>query len=142
MVSVWLGLALIFAPTAQLGPQIFVGIVYGLLIILSSFCHGLGHIINSRLVKAPMTSLYITATVGVTHYEDDTEQPGRVHLGRALGGPLFNLFLGLSAIALYLVVAPSHFLLFFGIVNLGFGVFTLMPIPSLDGAVIWHELLN
>ena len=55
---------------------------------------------------------------------------------------MLNLLLGLIAVILYPTVTPNHFLLFFGIVNLGFGVFTLLPIPSLDKAVIWHELWN
>jgi Zn-dependent protease len=133
-------IALIFAPANGLFSQILVGLGYGLLIIISSFCHGLGHIISSRWVNGPVTSMVVTATVNVTHYEDDEEQPSRVHVGRSLGGPLFNLLLGLTAIAIYMVAGQNHFLLFFGIVNLGFGGFTLLPIPSLDGAVILREL--
>ena len=140
MVLIGLIIALIFAPTHQLLSQILVGLGYGLLMMISSFCHGLGHLISSRLVNGPMKSILATATVYVTHYEDDEEQPRRVHIGRSLGGPGLNLLLGLTGVAIYLFVVPSHFLLFFGIVNLGFGVFTLLPIPSLDGAVIWGEL--
>jgi membrane-associated protease RseP (regulator of RpoE activity) len=44
--------------------------------------------------------------------------------------------------AIYQFALPNHFLLFFGIVNLIFGMFALLPIPPLDGAVIWHELRN
>jgi Zn-dependent protease len=140
MAIIGIAVALIFAPTNQLLLQILVGLGYGFLIIICSFCHSLGHIISSRIVKAPVTSLLSTATVTVTHYEDDQEQPGRVHVGRSLGGPVFNLLLGSIAIVIYMVAVPNHFLLFFGIVNLVFGVLTLLPIPSLDGAVILREL--
>jgi membrane-associated protease RseP (regulator of RpoE activity) len=34
----------------------------------------------------------------------------------------------------------NNFVIFFGIVNLLIGVMTLLPIPTLDGGVIWHEL--
>jgi Zn-dependent protease len=92
------------------------------------------------MVNAPMKALIMTATVGVTHFEDEGEQVSRVHVGRSLGGPLLNLAVGVVAVALYLFALDSYFLLFLGIVNLGFGVFTILPIPSLDGSVILREL--
>ena len=133
-------IALIFAPVNQLPSQILVGIGYGLLIIISSFCHSIGHIISSRFVSAPVEFILMTATVNVTHYEDDKEQPSRVHVGRSLGGPVLNLLLGLIAIAIYMVAMPNHFLLFFGSANLIFAVFSSLPIPTVDGAVILCEL--
>lgn len=135
-------IALLFAPDEQLQAQVISGIGYGFIIMISSFCHGVGHILSSRLVNAPVTYIIETATVYVIQYDDKIDQPSRVHLARALGGPVFNLLLGIAAIAIYRFALPNHFLLFFGIVNLGFGVFTLLPIPTLDGAVIWRELRN
>ncbi len=140
MIFVGIVIALIFAPSDQLLSNIAIGIGYGFLIMVSSFCHGVGHIISSRLVNAPVTAIVETATVYVTRYEDTDAQPSRVHIGRALGGPLLNLLLGITAIAIDMFAVPNHFILFFGIVNLAFGVFTLLPIPTLDGAVIWREL--
>lgn len=142
MAAVGIVLALLIAPPTQLPGQILVGIGYGLLIMLASFCHGLGHIFSSRMVHAPVASIYLTATVGVIHFDDHGEQPSRVHVGRALGGPLFNLMLGLIALAIYMLAVHNQFLLFFGAVNLLFGIMTLLPIPSLDGAAIWRELRN
>ena len=133
-------IALIFSPNDQLMSNVTIGVGYGFLIMVSSFCHGVGHIISSRLVNAPVTSIIETATVYVTQYEDSSAQPSRVHIGRALGGPLLNLLLGITAIAINLYALPNHFVLFFGSANLAIGVFTLLPIPTLDGAVIWHEL--
>ena len=135
-------IALLFAPDEQLQSQIISGIGYGFIIMISSFCHGVGHILSSRLVDAPVTYIIETATVYVTHYDDKVDQSSRVHLIRALGGPVFNLLLGIIAITTYQIALPNHFLLFFGVVNLGIGIFTLLPIPTLDGAVIWHELRN
>ncbi len=94
MAGVGIVVALIFAPAQQLSTQILIGIGYGLLIILASFCHGLGHIISSRMVHAPVSSILITATVTVTHYDDATAQSSRVHVGRALGGPVLSLLIG------------------------------------------------
>lgn len=119
-----------------------VGIVYGLLIILAGFCHGLGHIISSRMVGAPVSAVIETATVSVTYYDGDDELlPSRVHVGRALGGPVLNIAVGLLALGINAGVG-SYFLGFFGVVSILFGLFTLLPIPSLDGAVILRELRN
>ena len=131
--------ALIIGPADPLPRQLAVGVGYGSLIFASSFCHGLGHILSSRIVNSPMKSLLFTATVHITHYEDD-EGPGREHVGRALGGPLLNLLLGLTVIAIFTLALDNHFVLFFATVNLLFGAMTLLPIPSLDGAVFLREL--
>lgn len=140
MATIGIVVTLLFVPTDQLLSQLLVGIAFGFLIIVASFCHGIGHVISSRLVNAPVTSIILTATVNITHYDDTEEQPSRIHVGRALGGPVFNLLLGVIAMGLYSFLVNSRFLLFFGIVNLVFGVFTLLPIPSLDGSVILAEL--
>jgi hypothetical protein len=46
-----IAVSVIFSPTYQLGSQVLVGLGFGLLIILSSFFHGLGHVISSSMVK-------------------------------------------------------------------------------------------
>ena len=135
-----IAVAVIFSLTDQVGSQVLVGLGYGLLIMLSNFFHGLGHIIGSRKVNAPMTALIMTVTVGVTHFEDRVEQGSLVHVGRSLDGPTLNLAFGIVAIAIYLFTLDSHFLLFFGIVNLGFCVLISLPIPPLDGSVNLREL--
>ena len=89
-----------------------------------------------------MTALIMTVTVGVTQFEDRVEQGSLVHVGRSLDGPTLNLAFGIVAIAIYLFTLDSYFLLFFGIVNLGFGVLISLPIPSLDGSVNLRELRN
>ena len=93
-------------------------------------------------MNAPMTALIMTATVGVTHFEDRVEHGSLVHVGRSLDGPTLNLAFGIVAIAIYLFTLDSYFLLFFGIVNLGFGVLISLPIPPLDGFVDLRELRN
>lgn len=140
MAMIGILIALLFAPNNQLLSQILFGIVYGILIILCSFFHGIGHIISSRLVNAPVTSIIMTATVKITQYNDTEEQSSPIHIGRALGGPVFNIILGLVAIALYIFTVKNQFLLFFGIGNLVLGTITILPIPSLDGVVILREL--
>ena len=139
-VAIGIVIALISQPVNQLSSQLLVGSVYGFLIIIASFCHGFGHIISSRVVNASVKSILMTATVQVTSYEDDEDLPSRIHIGRALGGPTFNLFLGCTSGALYVFSGQHHYLLLVGCVNLVFGVMTLLPIPSLDGSVLMREL--
>jgi hypothetical protein len=133
---------LITAPVDGTGAQILVGIVFGILLYASTFVHGLGHIVSSRMVHAPMRYLILTSTVPITRYDDADEAaiPSRVHLGRSLGGPAANALLAIVGLVLYLVVADSPFFLYIGIQNTLFTLLVLSPIPTLDGSVIWREL--
>jgi hypothetical protein len=88
MIAVGILVAYFTAPAEQAAGLVLIGIGYGLLIVAGMFVHGLGHIVSSRLVKAPVSYILVTATVTVTHYDDDGPQPSRVHVGRSLGGPL------------------------------------------------------
>ena len=148
----WLGvvLALIIGVVVSLianlvgglGAQVLVGFVFGLMIYAAFFVHGLGHIISSRVVNAPMQFLILTTTVPITRYDDADEAsiPSRVHVGRSLGGPAANLVLAVVGFVLYALVAHSPFFLFLGMQNTVFVVMLLLPIPTLDGAVIWREV--
>jgi hypothetical protein len=134
--------SLITAPVDGTGAQILAGIVFGLLIYASTFVHGVGHIISSRMVNAPMQYLILTSTVPITRYDDADEAsvPSRVHIGRSLGGPAANVVAAIIGLVLYVVVVNSPFFLFIGIQNTLFTLLVLSPIPSLDGAVIWREV--
>ena len=129
--------AMITKPVADTMPQIVVGFGYGILIMLASFLHGLGHIISSRMANAPMETLVATMTVNITRYpEDEGDLPARVHIGRAIGGPILNLAVGLTM----LVLGENHATQFFGGINLLFFVITISPIPSVDGWTILRAL--
>jgi len=140
MIILGIIIALVAAPTDSIASRMMIGIVYSLLLMLSSFCHGLGHILSSRFVGSPMTTLIATATVYTTFYDDHENVSSRVHIGRAIGGPTLNLLVGVIALAIYAFALQSHFVLFFGIVNLIFVAITMSPLPSLDGAILWREL--
>ena len=132
-------LAFIFAPVAGMGAKLIAGVGYGVLLIAMLIVHELGHIISSQMVGAPMTSLVLTATVGIGQYEDSEEPSSRVHVGRSLGGPVANLIVGLICLLLF---ASNHYLQFFGAMNLLLAIVAILPIPTLDGAVIFRELRN
>ena len=132
-------IAFIVAPVADPIARIISGIVYGLILISASVIHSYGHITSSRRVGAPVTYILATMTVSILHFDDTEDQPPRVHIGRAIGGPLASLIAGLIGLVLYAIV-QSHFLAFFAFINLLFFVLTISPLPSLDGAVILREM--
>jgi Zn-dependent protease len=93
-----------------------------------------------------MDELLITATRDVNLYHGDQSLvPSQVHLVRALGGPLFNLFVaGVCAVLAALITADFWSALVASLIstNLFFGLGGLLPLPSVDGEVIWRELLR
>ena len=111
---------------------------------ISTAIHALGHIGGGKLVGSPMDELLFTAIRGVNIYHgDQTAVPGYAHQGRALGGPALNLLVyaalalplpltapGLSADVLASVASTSLFM----------GAGGLLPLPSVDGQVIWREV--
>jgi Zn-dependent protease len=130
---------------AGLSSLFWTGTAYGLLLYLASILHILGHLVSSRLAGGPLDTILFTATFPMTLYEESLARQASlskwVHIGRAVGGPLIHLLIGLVLLALYRL-DPSRFLAFFILVNLIVGVWVLFPFPALDGGVIWGELLG
>lgn len=89
-----------------------------------------------------MTEARITPILIETLYNDDPEDvTSQVHLLRSLGGPLMNFALGgIGPIILDNIHNPA--LVFFAWANLAIGVIVVLPFPSLDGEVIWHEIFR
>ncbi len=126
----------------SLDARLLIGLAYGVMVYLTNGLHSLGHIISARLVGAPMDENLVTATFYVTlYYGDQTRHSRWVHIGRSLGGPLANLLTGLVALGLW-QLADAGWLAFFALGNLLLGIYLLLPIPSIDGWVIWSELLR
>lgn len=121
---------------------VLTGIGYGALLYAAEAVHTVGHTLSGRAVRSPMTANVLTATLHSNEYPPDAGQVARpVHIGRAVGGPLANLAVGLIAAAALTQVA-SPWLRFFSQANLLVGVAALFPIPKIDGSVIWRELLR
>jgi len=114
---------------------------------ISTLIHALGHILGGKLVHSPMDELLLTATRGVNIYHGDQDTiPGFVHLGRATGGPVLNLLIygvimqllhdssgaGFRSDVLAAIASTSLFM--------GAGGF--LPLPSVDGQVIWREVFH
>lgn len=117
----------------------WLGIVYGVSLLLANFLHSVGHILGGKRVAAPMTGNLITATRHINLYEDEPPtRPRDVHLSRTLGGPLLNF--GAGALFLLLgAIVGWHWVVALGIANVVFGVASLLPVYSFDGEVIFRE---
>lgn len=166
--KVW-GVPVSITPLTWLGPLVFFGLhaalsalgppqslaevarggaVFVVGVEANTLVHALGHIVGGRVVGSPMDELLLTATRGANLYRgDQAALPGRVHLGRALGGPLLNLiFVGTLLALSWLLPSPPTGLASETIsslisTGLTFGLGGL-PLPSVDGQVIWREILR
>jgi len=112
------------------------GSVYGMLIFLLVTLHTIGHIISSKIVGAPMSDNILTSTFQVNKYDDQKSFNRSIHVGRALGGPILNLSLGILA-WLFHHIYPNPWVKFLSISSIVVGLYTLLPLSSLDGEVLW-----
>ena len=113
---------------------------------ISTLIHALGHILGGKLVRSPMNELLLTATRGVNIYHGDQAAISRfVHIRRAMGGPTLNLVVyGLiTQLLLYRGVGfSSDLLAAIASTSLFMGAAGFLPLPSVDGQVIWREVLH
>jgi hypothetical protein len=129
-------------PDSVAASTLMIGFEYGVLLYLSNLFHSLGHILAAEIVGAPMDILLLTGTRDVTLYRRPEIVPSKwMFVGRSLGGPLTNTVVGFVAFALWRQLL-ADWLLSFSVFNLAIAVWTLFPIPSMDGWVIWGELLG
>lgn len=135
-------IALVMEPGASFLTTVLTGVGYGLLIYLTYILHGVGHSIGGKIVGAPMDANLITPIRHVNIYTgDQSAYPRHVHIGRALGGPASNLLAGIAALGVWTLAGGSGLWLF-SVANLITGVAALLPIPAIDGWVVWGELLG
>jgi hypothetical protein len=116
------------------------GLGYGLLFYSTNILHSIGHMLSGHMVAHPMQANLLTATWDVNHYEGDQSMfPRRVHVGRALGGPLLNFAIALLSLALWRWLGWT-WLMVAAVMHFGSGIFTLLPIAPMDGWVLWQHL--
>lgn len=125
---------------------LYQALLFTLAIEITTLLHAFGHILSGKMVNSAMDELLITATRDVNLYHGDQSLiPGYVHLVRSLGGPLFNLLVA-GVCATLATGIPSNFwgalVTSLASTNLFFGLGGFLPLPSVDGEVIWRELLR
>lgn len=121
----------------------------GLLVVAlhwaSILIHHLGHAIAARRTGYPMTGVQLWGLLGRSLYPaTEPALPGRVHIRRALGGPLASTLLGLAAAMPTLLLRPAAGLIWWlalfvtldNLVILGPGAF--LPLGFTDGGTILH----
>ena len=161
------GVNLLITPITWLGPFVFFGLhfllnllnprvgltdrlyqsmLFTIAVEITTVLHALGHIISGKMVNSAMDELLITTTRDVNLYHGDQSQiPSHVHLIRSLGGPIFNLIVAGFLSILAAGVAPgfwSALVVSLISTNRFFGFGGFFPLPSVDGEVIWRELLR
>lgn len=161
------GVTLLVTPLTWLGPFVFFGLhilinllnsdlsltdrlyqalLFTIAVEITTVLHAFGHILSGKIVHSAMDELLITATRDVNLYHGDQSLiPGHVHLVRSLGGPIFNLLVAGLCSALAAVVVPGFWSALIASListNRFFGFGGFIPLPSVDGEVIWRELLR
>ena len=133
-------------PNLNLVDRLYQSLLFTIAVEITTVLHAFGHILSGKLVNSAMDELLITATRDVNLYHGDQSMlPGHVHLIRSLGGPVFNLIVAGTLITLAPRIAPGFWS---GLIaslistNLFFGFGGFLPLPSVDGEVIWRELLR
>jgi hypothetical protein len=161
------GVRLLVTPITWLGPFVFFGLhflinllnsslsltdrfyqslLFTIAVEITTVLHAFGHILSGKLVNSAMDELLITATRDVNLYHGDQSAiPGHVHLVRSLGGPVFNLMVAGLLSTLAAEIAPGFWSALVASListNRFFGFGGFLPLPSVDGEVIWRELLR
>jgi hypothetical protein len=116
------------------------GAGYGALLYAVNVLHTVGHIAFARLAGAPMAVNVLTSTRDVNVYvRPGPSAPATARVVRALGGPAANLVGGVAALAASRLVAARSVAMF-GIFSLAVAAWTLAPVPSLDGWIVWRAV--
>jgi len=113
---------------------------------ISTLIHAFGHILGGKLVRSSMDELLLTATRGVNIYHGDQSLVQNfVHLGRASGGPILNLLIYVMVLQLLPhsgVGFRTDVLAAIASTSLFMGAGGFLPLPSVDGQVIWREVFH
>jgi hypothetical protein len=135
-----MAISLLRNETSTTSAGLLLGVGYGLALVATNTIHSLGHVLGGRLAGTPPETVLLTATRDVCSFGKRVPVPPKgTRIARALGGPLTNLCVG--ALALWLGrVSGLQWVEVLGFVNLAIGLWTLCPVPSLDGWVIWGLL--
>lgn len=122
------------------------GLLTSILLFASILAHELGHSFTARSHGIAIEAITLNFFGGLTSMKRSAQTP-TVEFRVAIAGPLVSLALGISCLgAAFLLQAPQTILgimaLQLGQVNLGLGIFNLLPGLPLDGgqvvkAMIW-----
>ncbi len=126
--------------------RLYQALFFTIAVEIAIVVHAFGHILSGKIVRSAMDDLLITATRDVNLYHGDQNLvPGYVHLVRSLGGPILNLI----AAGIFYAFSPAPAQDFLNglnasliSTNLFISLGSFLPIPSVDGSVIWREIIR
>ncbi len=148
-VGLWLIITLIAVlVNLSLGEALLAGLLCTILHWLSELIHQLGHAWAAQRTGYPMSGIRFGTHVVLStalYPANEPALPARVHLQRALGGPLISGLLTVVALIMLLIaqaaVAGQFVAWFFFLENLlVMTLQALIPLGFNDGATIWHYL--
>ncbi len=123
-----------------IGTSILGGLSAALLHYVFDAAHQLGHAVAARRTGYPMTGIRFWLVLSTALYPaDEPPLPGRVHIRRALGGPIMSIGLGVI-FGLLAAMLPgeigwlSAFAAFDNLLVLGLGAF--LPLGFTDGSTL------
>lgn len=126
-------------PHWTLGLILAVGFGAVILLLLADFGHAAAHIFSARRSGGPMDELYISGGMPRTRYFNN-DVPPEVHIGRSLGGPIFNLAGTLVSLAVLLLATNGSVMADLAGWSLtGQALIlagSLLPLPVVDGGVL------
>ncbi|HSW29115.1 MAG TPA: hypothetical protein VLH75_06400 [Longimicrobiales bacterium] len=124
--------------------RVAVGTVYGAFLWLANVVHTLGHVAAARVAGTPMDAVVVTSTRDVNVYRGAKREVGeRSRVVRSMGGPLANAAVGAAAVAVGVQMdGVAGWLRTFGVFNLCIAVWTLMPVPTMDGWIVWRWVFS
>lgn len=137
-------------PIAELFDVILFGVISGLVILLSILAHELMHSIIAMNHGIDVEEIEFYFFGGVSKIVEDPEE-GSTEIQIAIVGPLTSLGIGGVLYLLSLISWPGlitvPLLFYLGIVNLGLGLFNLLPAFPMDGgrvlrAILWKRRDN
>ena len=136
----------LFNSQLTLNERLYQSMIFTIAVEITTVLHAFGHILSGKIVNSAMDELLITTTRDVNLYHgDQSTVPGYIHVARSAGGPLFNLLMaGIFSVFSPFVSSGFWSALTASLIstNLFFGLGGLLPIPSVDGEVIWREIFR
>jgi hypothetical protein len=141
-------IVLMAAFNIPIGSALLGGVIVIILHWFTDLVHQLGHAWAARRVGYPMTGVrfgYLGVLSTALYPPDEPPLPAKVHIRRALGGPIFSAWLSAMAFLVILMTIRgaeamwSFVLWFFFLENLFVTTLQVfIPLGFNDGATIWR----
>lgn len=145
LIVLWAVLAVVGRQALGLtGPDVVVGGALTVLLHVGlTLAHHLGHAVAAERTGYPMVGIHLWLLLGRSIYPaNEPPLPGRIHIRRAVGGPIasaiVSAILGVLALLLYPVGGMVYAMVVFLFLDnlLVFTLGALLPVPIADGGTL------